>query len=448
MTQRAACVLSLALAIPLASAEAAGIGPRRGEFRVNSYTPGNQLRPRVAARPNGGFVVVWDSDHEAGPDRPGGYPGSGTRGVFARLFNRNGRPIGGEFLVNAYTTGLQFRPKVAVAPNGEFVVVWTGYGDGGTTPPGGSSYGSGYGVFARQFARDGTPLGGDFQVNTYTTHYQGSPSVAMSQSGDFVVVWHSSYPFDTGPQDGSGYGVFGRQFAASGVPLGDEFQVNTYTPGNQSIPAVAAAANGDFTVVWNSVDGNAIGIFGRRFDADGSPRGDDFRINSYTPGPQSFPTIGAARDGDFVVAWTGQGVPPGQDGSFAGIFAQRFNQRGQRRGAEFLVNTYTTGSQATACLSANPEGDFVVTWRSDAGSPFGSGQDGSSSGVFGQWFDADGGRRGQEFQVNTYTTGSQSAGCPAALPSGDFVVTWQSYLQDGSSSGVFGRRFESPRGRH
>jgi hypothetical protein len=210
---------------------------------------------------------------------------------------------------------------------------------------------------------------------------------------------------------------------------------------------VAAAANGDFVVVWTGGDGTAFGIVGRRFEADGSPRGNDFQVNSYTPGAQFRPTIGAAADGDFVVAWTGQGVPPGQDGSLAGVFAQRFNRRGQRRGGEFLVNTYTANSQGAPCLASTDEGDFVVTWT-DSGPPFGHGQDGSASGVFGQLFDAGGRRWGPEFQVNSYTTGSQGGGCPAALPGGDFVVTWQSNLQDGSGGGIFGRRFDGPRRRH
>lgn len=35
------------------------------EFRVNSYVLNNQIRPRIAHQPDGGFIVVEDSD-EAG----------------------------------------------------------------------------------------------------------------------------------------------------------------------------------------------------------------------------------------------------------------------------------------------------------------------------------------------------------------------------------------------
>jgi hypothetical protein len=48
---------------------------------------------------------------------------------------------------------------------------------------------------------------------------------------------------------------------------------------------------------------------------------------------------------------------------------------------------------------------------------------------------------GPEFRVNSYTTGTQYRPSVAASADGRFVVTWHSYLQDGSGAGVFGRRF-------
>jgi hypothetical protein len=53
-----------------------------------------------------------------------------------------------------------------------------------------------------------TPIGPEFQVNTYTTGDQrtflyGRRNVGMDASGNFVVVWESA------GQDGSGFGVVG-----------------------------------------------------------------------------------------------------------------------------------------------------------------------------------------------------------------------------------------------
>jgi CheY-like chemotaxis protein len=58
------------------------------------------------------------------------------------------------------------------------------------------------GLVQGQHVKDGP----EFQVNTYTTGIQRYPAVAMADSGDFVVVWHSR------DQDGSGWGIFGQRF--------------------------------------------------------------------------------------------------------------------------------------------------------------------------------------------------------------------------------------------
>jgi hypothetical protein len=83
----------------------------------------------------------------------------------------------------------------------------------------------------------------------------------MDAAGDFVVVWRS------GGQDGNGDGIFGQRFTSNGAKLGGEFQVNTYTTGNQDGPAVAMDAAGNFVVVWRSEgqDGDGGGLFGQRF---------------------------------------------------------------------------------------------------------------------------------------------------------------------------------------
>ena len=52
-------------------------------------------------------------------------------------------------------------------------------------------------------------------------------------------------------------------------------------------------------------------------------------------------------------------------------------------------------------------------------------------------------RVGPEFQVNTYTTSYQEEPRVARNGSGGFVVVWQSTQQDGSSRGVFARRYNS-----
>jgi hypothetical protein len=84
-------------------------------------------------------------------------------------------------------------------------------------------------------------------------------------------------------------------------------------------------------------------------------------------------------------------------------------------------------------VDADSDGNFVVVW----GSP----QDGAGGGVFGQRYDSSGSPLGAEFRVNSYTTSEQQDPAVGADPSGNFVVVWNSYGQDGSSYGVFGQRY-------
>src|SRR4029079_8303581 len=133
-------------------------------------------------------------------------------------------------------------------------------------------------------------------VNSYTTGLQGYPSVGMDPSGNFVVVWQSS------GQDGSNTGLFGQRFSAAGSPVGGEFQVNTTTLGFQTRPSVALDANGRFVVVWTS-SFYTVSAIGRRFDAAGA-LGGEFMFSDDTTGWQDSPTVSSDPVGNFVVSWS------------------------------------------------------------------------------------------------------------------------------------------------
>ena len=104
-------------------------------------------------------------------------------------------------------------------------------------------------------------------------------------------------------------------------------------------------------------------------------------------------------------------------------------------GGEFQVNTTTSDSQESQSVAMDSDGDFVVTWDS-------SEQDGSSWGIYGQRYNAAGVAQGAEFQVNTYTTGYQFNSSVAMDSDGDFVVTWVGDGQDGSDYGIYGQRYD------
>jgi large repetitive protein len=392
-------LLSLGLAAPAGTQTP--LGP---EFRANEFTIDIQARPAVATDAAGNFVVAWHSFDQDGD----------STGIMARRYDAAGNPRGPEFQVNTYTTNGQFNPEVAHAPDGSFVVVWTSYGQDGSTQ----------GVFGRRFDAAGSPASAEFQVNTDTTNYQAKGRVAFAPDGGFVVVWESA------AGDGDSFGVFGQRFDAAANPVGTQFQVNSYTTGYQYSPAVAGDGSGGFVVVWESYGqdsgGPDLGIFGQRFDAGGHPVGAEFLVNSTTAGYQFLPSVAADRDGSFTVAWSSD------DNDLSGIWARRFDAAAVPAGSEFPVNTTAAGNQIEPVLAMDG-GNLTAVWES-------SGQDGSDFGIAARRFDCQGQPLGDDFVVNAFTTGYQARPVVAAA-GGDFVVAWQSRDQDGSEDGVFGRRF-------
>ena len=326
-------------------------------------------------------------------------------------------PAGSEFQINTYTTSLQEHPAVAVDANGNFVVVWTSDGQDGSS----------YGIRWRKYNAAGVSQANG-RANTYTTGGQEMPAVAMDANGNFVVAWMSRL------QDGDKGGIFARRYDASGNPVGAEFQVNGHIADYQVAPAVASDASGNFVVVWQSdlQDGSDYGVFGRVFDSAGNSIA-GFRVNTYTTGYQVEPRVAWGGNGQFVVVWRSQG----QDGYNSGVFGQRFDPTGARVGNEFRVNSYTTGLQDSPSVAADESGKFVVTWEGS-----GTGDD-SIFGIFGRRFNAAGVPQGGDFLVNTYTTSNQFHPSVAADASGNFVVTWESYAQDGNQFGIFGQRFNA-----
>lgn len=322
-------------------------------------------------------------------------------------------PIGPEMQVNTGTAGpLDGYARVSSDPEGNFVVGWNAL----IEPADGSMSMANRRRFdlAQRYDREGVPLGGNFQLSSGPEpQYTFGGWLSHDADGNFVFVWA-----DGRGRDGDGNGVLGRRFDDQGRPLGPDFVVNATTAGSQFGGPVTSDAEGNFVAVW-TFDGNVIG---QRFDRQGARAGQEFQVNTTTGEDPRGPTVASDRDGNFIVAWSDFRLPA----QFRlDVFARRFDRSGVPQGAEFMVNTYTTGFQGQSLsVAADAEGDWVAVWNSF------SGQDGDSDGIFGQRIDRGGARVGQEFQVNTYTMGQQFPATVASDREGNFLVTWLSFAPD------------------
>ena len=165
------------------------------------------------------------------------------------------------------------------------------------------------------------------------------------------------------------------------------------------------------------------------FNLNGNRIGSEFRINTTTSNTQSYPSIATDKN-NYFVTWDSYG----QDGYSTGVYGQLFSSSGDKIGSEFQINSYTIYEQYNASISNNGY-NYLVAWNS-------YGQDGYSTGVYGQLFSLSGDKIGSEFQINDYSYDSQYD--PSISNNGcNYLVAWHSYLQDGSSSAVFGQLYNS-----
>jgi len=173
--------------------------------------------PRVIKKllPEGrNFVVVWQENLSFGPD-------TCVFSVQGQRYGESGATIDGPFEVATASSGVQ-TVTVAAASSGVLAPPPLG-----SPPP----------VFVH-------PPG----VISFCAG--AAPRVANDSDGDFVVVWDSA---ESVGSDTSGLSVQGQRYDAAGAPIGGAFQVNTYTTGDQQSPSVASDSKGkNLVVVWQS----------------------------------------------------------------------------------------------------------------------------------------------------------------------------------------------------
>lgn len=407
------------------------------DLAANTYYLSDQLSPSTSAV--GDYAVaVWTDYHSLDQD--------GSAVVY-RLFASNGAArvnkstdYDFEALANTVYPGDQTQPDTAVAPDGTFVVVWTDASDAVNT---------GTNIRGRLFAADGTPrvnaiTGTDeeFPVSGSLPGNQYEPKVAISDLGNFMVVWTDA---GGNGDDTQGTSVMGRAFGENGSPTinpdtGDiePFTVNSNHPGNQHEPAITSrvGASGDYVVLWTDASGwhdsSSTGISGTIFNQNGANvAGGDVAINSTKNQAQSNPAVASHGPSGFVAVWTdASGV---DDPSFTGIRGRLFDSSGLPRingvtGDEndFQINTLTSGRQQLPDVAVYPEtGGFAVVWQD------GSGTDGSFSGIRARLFTVNGlphnnpvSETTNDFQVNTTTHNPQLA--PAvSIPGPNILFFWE-----------------------
>lgn len=316
--------------------------PQGNAFQINTWTDLDQFNAAVAAAPDGRFVAVWQTDTS-----PEDVDGFSIRG---RVYAADGSPRGEDFQVNDFFGGHQIEPKVAMADDGSFVVVWTS-----AESPGDDTSSSS--IQARRFDASGSPRGAQFQVNTLTNNAQDDAAVGSAPDGRFVVVFASR---TSGGDDNQGSSIQMRRYDSDGSALDTERQVNVTTSTSQDEPRVAVDSDGKYVVIWQSSasagsDNDSLSVQARGYLANGVSASNEAQVNVRIEGSNQRPDVAPVGGGEFVAVYE----TPVDGETYPQIRARAFTLEMQFSGIEFAV----ASSTQTAAVGANRAGTSLVAGR-------------------------------------------------------------------------------------
>jgi hypothetical protein len=320
--------------------------PRGPRFRVSPRLSPHQSYAVVAMNASGQFAVAWVSYGQDGQ----------ISGIYARAFGPRGAAVTAELAVNT-SVAAQSIPTVGLDANGAFVVAW--YNE--------------LGLYVRRFAASGAALGPEARVAGGS-----NPKLAVVPDGSYLLVWRE---FDPSTR----VSIVARRFARSGAPISDVLPVSSRPIEFSGTPGVATTPDGGFLVAWdrcNYLDfSEGCEIRARRFDAHGSPRSPDVTISPADHRGHEWPAVGAEPGGFTAVSWQDCALDGGGQWSGCKIQTLFFDPSGQRAPApnvieadanllgpvvaagpgSFLVAFDTTNCDSTRCDYTLPTG--VYGWR-------------------------------------------------------------------------------------
>ncbi|MEA3048991.1 MAG: hypothetical protein QOG84_827, partial [Sphingomonadales bacterium] len=242
---------------------------------------GAPSNPDVTALANGNFVVTWaDTDSHDGQ-------GGALNGIFAQTFSATGTAIDSAHLLNSTVSGEQNAPSVSALANGGYVALW----EDSPGATGSNAFNAPYGLTARLFAADGSPVTGEMAVTSSVLASGAYPEVEGLAGGGFVAIWSV------------GGSVHGQLFDSAGAKVGGDFQVNSTTATNQYGARVAGLPNGSFVVAWSDAGPDADGsIRAQVFNPDGSRQGGEQIVGAEASFAYDL-VIDVRSDSSWAIAW-------------------------------------------------------------------------------------------------------------------------------------------------
>jgi len=294
-------------------------------------------------------------------------------------------------------------PQIAMHANGSFIIVWHDYKNTHAD------------IYLQRFDSNANRIGDEILVNDDAgPNTQIKPDVEIGINKGFVVTWR-----DERSGDGE---IYAQRFDSLANPLGNNFSVNEGDGSfsEYSIPSVAVSHESNFVITWLENKNSEFGVFAKLYNHNGEKLTDIFKVNDQNNSIDKYTTPDAGMDdiGNFIIVWADLRQNTSRD-----IFAQRFDNEGNRLGVNFKVNDDDNDRfHGHPSVSVFPDGNYVVTWIDERNYFYN---------IYAQQFDENGIPVAGNFMVNDVEDGQQFTPIVCTSLSGRFVITWKDQREGG-----------------
>ncbi|NOR87340.1 MAG: HYR domain-containing protein, partial [Bacteroidales bacterium] len=195
---------------------------------VHTLANSHMTHPDVGMSTDNAYTITWQIDSLDG-DR---------NGVYYASYDNSYNQIIAPTQVNTTTAGNQQEPRIAIDENGEFMIVWSSFGQDGDH----------YGIYGQRFLSPGNPSGGEIAITTNTTGSQDHAAIAVTREGGIYTI---SWTDDVA--DGDRSGIYSRSMLRNGSFLSAGELINTTTSDFQIFSDMALGTDSTQVVfAWQS----------------------------------------------------------------------------------------------------------------------------------------------------------------------------------------------------
>lgn len=311
------------------------------QVQGNVFTSSSQGQTALATASDGRTALVWESKRQE----------RGTFGVYARLFDAAGQPLSHEFHVNTFMARAQWHPAATFSDNDTLWFAWESF----------SQDGSGAGLVARAFDRDGNPLGQELPINLQREGDQVDVTLEAAAAGGALAVWSSHHP------DGSfeeANGIRARLLDATGASS-SEILIAAQEGASDRRPSVARTLDGGYLVAWTRTltsEARSM-VMAQHLDAQGALQGQAYVLAESEDADFVEGVVASNGQGQMALAWMAQE----QDG-FA-VMAQRLDAQGRLTAAPLYVASAQDGWKSGVTLDLSEDGSLAVAYNHEGALP-------------------------------------------------------------------------------